>query len=182
MGTMIMYSLDDTITAISSPLGEGGIGIVKISGPDVSAILQALFRPSKAAHRSADRWEPVSHRLYHGHIVDPRTEEVVDEVLVSYMRAPHTYTRQDVAEINCHGGIVPLRRVLELTLQRGARMAHPGEMTLRAFLSGRIDLAQAEAVLDLVRAKTEAGLRVAVDQLAGQLSACLLYTSDAADE
>jgi tRNA modification GTPase len=94
----------------------------------------------------------------------------VDEVLVSYMKAPHTYTRQDVGEINCHGGIVPLRRVLELTLHRGARLASPGEMTLRAFLLGRLDLAQAEAVLDVVRAKTEAGLRVAVEQLGGQLS------------
>lgn len=165
-----MYSLDDTISAISSPLGEGGIGIVKMSGPEVAAILRAVFVPSRVDHASGTHWEPLSHRLYHGYIVDPEADDSIDEVLVSYMAAPHTYTRQDVGEINCHGGIVPLRRVLELTLQRGARLAHPGEMTLRAFLSGRIDLAQAEAVLDLVRAKTEAGLRVAVDQLAGQLS------------
>jgi tRNA modification GTPase len=166
-----MYSLDDTISAISSPLGEGGIGIVKMSGPEVAMILRAIFVPGKVERGLQTPWEPLSHRLYHGHIVDPQTDGMVDEVLVSYMQAPHTYTRQDVGEINCHGGIVPLRRVLELTLQRGARLARPGEMTLRAFLSGRIDLAQAEAVLDLVRAKTDEGLRVAVDQLAGQLSA-----------
>jgi len=165
-----MYSLDDTISAISSPLGEGGIGIVKMSGPEVPTILRTIFVPGTARSGSETPWQPLSHRLYHGYVVDPETDDTIDEVLVSYMEAPHTYTRQDVGEINCHGGIVPLRRVLELTLQRGARLAHPGEMTLRAFLSGRIDLAQAEAVLDLVRAKTEAGLRVAVDQLAGQLS------------
>jgi tRNA modification GTPase len=102
--------------------------------------------------------------------VDPETQETVDEVLVSFMKAPHTYTRQDVGEINCHGGIVASRRVLELTLRSGARLASPGEMTLRAFLFGRLDLAQAEAVLDVVRAKTEAGLRVAVEQLGGSLS------------
>jgi tRNA modification GTPase len=165
-----MYSLDDTITAISSPIGEGGIGIVKTSGPYVLPILRAIFAPGAAEIPAGPTWEPVSHHLYHGHIVDPETAQTLDEVLVSYMKAPHTYTRQDVAEINCHGGIVPLRRVLELTLRQGARLASPGEMTLRAFLLGRLDLAQAEAVLDVVRAKTEAGLRVAVEQLGGQLS------------
>ncbi len=159
-----MYSLDDTITAISTPIGEGGIGIVKMSGPEALRILQEIFVSSKGA------WQPISHHLYHGHILDPDNQEVVDEVLVSCMKAPHTYTRQDVAEINCHGGIVPLRRVLELTLRQGARLASPGEMTLRAFIRGRLDLAQAEAVLDVVRAKTEAGLRVAVEQLGGRLS------------
>lgn len=157
-----MYTLDDTIAAISSPIGEGGIGIVKMSGPDVLSILQRIFSPSQMQDGAATDWRPVSHRLYHGHITDPRTQEMVDEVLVSYIKAPRTYTRQDVGEINCHGGIVPLRRVLELTLQSGAPLAHPGEMTLRAFLFGRLDLAQAEAVLDVVRAKTDAGLRVAV--------------------
>jgi tRNA modification GTPase len=165
-----MYSLDDTITAISSPIGEGGIGIVKLSGPDVLSILQTLFVPSKTSTPDDLTWIPVSHHLYHGHIVDPQDGEVVDEVLLSYMKAPHTYTRQDVGEINCHGGIVPLRQVLELTLRSGARLASPGEMTLRAFLFGRLDLAQAEAVLDVVRARTDAGLRVAVEQLGGCLS------------
>jgi len=166
-----MYSLDDTISAPSTPIGEGGIGIVKMSGPEVLPILQTIFQPSQALSQRDVPWEPLSHRLYHGHVVDPESQEVVDEVLVSYMKAPHTYTRQDVGEINCHGGIVPLQRILELTLRRGARLASPGEMTLRAFVSGRLDLAQAEAVLDVVRAKTEAGLRVAVEQLGGRLSA-----------
>jgi tRNA modification GTPase len=165
-----MYSLDDTISAISSPIGEGGIGIVKLSGPDVLSILQTLFVPSRISAQDDSTWRPLSHHLYHGHIVDPRDGEVVDEVLLSYMKAPHTYTRQDVGEINCHGGIVPLRQVLELTLRSGARLASPGEMTLRAFLFGRLDLAQAEAVLDIVRARTDAGLRVAVEQLGGRLS------------
>ena len=158
-----MYSLDDTIAAISTPLGEGGIGIVRLSGPDSVAILKEIFRRAKGEGLE-------SYRLHYGHIIDPDTEEKVDEVLVSYMKAPHSYTRQDVVEINCHGGIVPLRRVLELVLRYGARLAHPGEMTSRAFLLGRIDLAQAEAVLDIVRAKTEAGLRAAVSQLGGWLS------------
>ena len=165
-----MYSLDDTIAAISSPIGEGGIGIVKMSGPDVLPILRRIFVPVKGPVSDHSSWEPVSHHLYHGRILDPQTREKVDEVLVSYMKAPHTYTRQDVGEINCHGGVVPLRRVLELTLRSGARLASPGEMTLRAFLFGRLDLAQAEAVLDVVRARTEAALRVAVDQLDGRLS------------
>jgi len=165
-----MYSLDDTITAISSPIGEGGIGIVKLSGPEVLSILRTLFVPSRKPSSGDRPWRPVSHHLYHGHVVDPRDGEVVDEVLLSYMKAPQTYTRQDVGEINCHGGIVPLRRVLELTLRSGARLASPGEMTLRAFLFGRLDLAQAEAVLDIVRARTDAGLRVAVEQLGGRLS------------
>lgn len=158
-----MYSLDDTIAAISTPLGEGGIGIVRLSGPESVAILEKIF------HRA--RGEGLeSYRLHYGHIIDPHTGEEVDEVLVSYMMAPHSYTRQDVVEINCHGGIVPLRRVLELVLRYGARLAHPGEMTSRAFLLGRIDLTQAEAVLDIVRAKTGAGLRAAVNQLGGWLS------------
>jgi tRNA modification GTPase len=159
-----MYSLDDTITAISTPIGEGGIGIIKMSGPEGLPILRRIFVSEKG------EWQPLSHHLHHGHIADPESQENIDEVLVSYMKAPHTYTRQDVVEINCHGGIVPLRRVLELTLRQGARLASPGEMTLRAFILGRLDLAQAEAVLDVVRAKTEAGLRVAVEQLGGRLS------------
>ncbi len=112
----------------------------------------------------------IPYHLHYGHIVDPQSDKTVDEVLVSYMPAPHTYTREDVVEINCHGGVVPLRRVLELVLRHGARLAQPGEMTLRAFLNGRVDLAQAEAVLDIVQAKTEASLRVAVEQLRGRLS------------
>lgn len=167
-----MYSLDDTIAAISTPIGEGGIGIVRMTGPQAADILSKIFCPGKK-RKAGDKPRPLSfipYHLHYGHIVDPRGDEAVDEVLVSYMPAPHTYTRQDVVEINCHGGVVPLRRVLELTLRYGARLAQPGEMTLRAFLNGRIDLAQAEAVLDIVQARTEASLRVAVEQLDGGLS------------
>jgi tRNA modification GTPase len=173
-----MYSLDDTITAISTPIGEGGIGIVRLTGPQAAGILSRIFRPGKKRPgTSGERQRESSYslslapyHLHYGHIVDPQSDETVDEVLVSYMPAPRTYTREDVVEINCHGGVVPLRRVLELTLRHGARLAQPGEMTLRAFLNGRIDLAQAEAVLDIVQAKTEASLRVAVEQLGGRLS------------
>ena len=160
-----MYVLDDTIAAISTPLGEGGIGIVRMSGPRARAILERIFVPGRARKPCL-----TPNRLHYGHIVDPETGTVIDEVLVSFMPAPRTYTRQDVAEINCHGGIVPLRQTLELCLRLGARLARPGEFTLRAFLNGRIDLAQAEAVLDVVRAKTEASLRVAMEQLRGRLS------------
>jgi tRNA modification GTPase len=165
-----MYSLDDTIVAISTPIGEGGIGIVRMSGPEALAILQKIFARGKPTSLRPATCDLRPCHLHYGHIVDPETYEVVDEVLVSYMKAPRTYTRQDMAEINCHGGIAPLRRTLELCLRQGARLATPGEFTLRAFINGRIDLAQAEAVLDIVRAKTEAGLRVAVDQLEGRLS------------
>jgi len=163
---MPMYALDDTIAAISTPLGQGGIGIVRLSGPEALAIAQKLFKPASTEFPGKIE----SHRLYYGHIVQPRTTQVVDEVLLSYMRAPHTYTRQDVVEINAHGGIAPLREILSLCLEAGARMAHEGEFTLRAFLNGRLDLAQAEAVLDVITAKTEASLRIALAQLGGHLS------------
>ncbi len=149
----------DTIAAISTPLGEGGIGIVRLSGKDALSIAQRLF-PRQLHDR----------RLVYGHIVDPDTGEVVDEVLVAYMKAPHTYTREDIVEINCHGGPLPLQRILGLVLRQGARPANPGEFTLRAFLNGRIDLAQAESVLDVIQAKTQASLRLAVQGLGGRLS------------
>jgi tRNA modification GTPase len=155
------YSLDDTIAAIATPVGSGGIGIIRLSGPEARSILELVFH-------SARPLLPL--QLTYGHIVDPQGAQVVDEVLAAYMPAPRTYTRQDVVEIDCHGGPVPLRRVLDLCLAHGARPAGPGEFTLRAFLNGRIDLAQAEAVADVVAAKTEAGLRMAVAQLGGQLS------------
>lgn len=161
-----MRSLDDTIAAISTPLGQGGIGLVRMSGPDALRVARRLFRPGRG--RTDVPWPPF--RLRHGYITDPATDERVDEVLAAYMPAPRTYTRQDVVEFNCHGGIVPLRRVLQLALCEGARLAEPGEFTLRAFLNGRIDLAQAEAVLDIVGAHTEAALRLAVSQLGGTLS------------
>jgi tRNA modification GTPase len=156
-----MYALDDTIAAIATPVGAGGIGIVRLSGPEALPILRALL---------SRRGDVAPRALCYGHIVDPEGGQVVDEVLAAYMPAPRTYTRQDVVEINCHGGPAPLRRVLDLCLAHGARLAGPGEFTLRAFLNGRIDLAQAEAVADLVEAKTDAGLRLAVAQLEGHLS------------
>jgi tRNA modification GTPase len=164
-----MLALDDTIAAISTPIGEGGIGIVRLTGPDAKAILLKVFTPASRP-QEANGFAPESHRFYYGHVVDGETLSTVDEVLAVHMRAPRTYTRQDVAEIHCHGGIVPLRRTLELVLRHGARIAQPGEFTLRAFLNGRIDLAQAEAVLDIVRAKTEASLRMAMQQLDGHIS------------
>ncbi|MEA1959034.1 MAG: tRNA uridine-5-carboxymethylaminomethyl(34) synthesis GTPase MnmE [Chloroflexota bacterium] len=154
---LAMYN--DTIAAISTPLGEGGIGIVRLSGPDALAIVETVF-----PHQLPD------HRFVHGHIIDPDTGEAVDEVMVCYMAAPHTYTAEDVVEIDCHGGVVPLQRVLELAFRHGARSADPGEFTLRAFLNGRIDLAQAESVLDIIHAKTEASLRIAMQGLEGNLS------------
>ncbi len=156
------YSVDDTIVAIATPVGSGGIGIVRLSGPDAGPILHRIFTRAE---------DLVPQRLTYGHVIDPAGEKTVDEVLAVYMPAPHTYTRQDVVEIDCHGGPAPLRQVLDLCLAHGARLAGPGEFTLRAFLNGRIDLAQAEAVADIVAAKTDAGLRLAVAQLDGQLSA-----------
>ena len=161
-----MYSLDDTIAAISTPIGEGGIGIVRMTGPDAGNVLREVF--VAGGQSNAPQLEPRT--LHYGHIVDPTVGEVIDEVLAVYLPAPRTYTRQDVAEINGHGGIVALRRILGLCLRQGARLAEPGEFTARAFLNGRLDLAQAEAVLDIVRARTEVSLQAAMGQLAGCLS------------
>lgn len=159
-----MYSLDDTIAAIATSIGQSGIGIVKLSGPEAPGIARQLFRSAKGI----TEFQP--YRLHYGQIIDPATRTPVDEALVVHMPQPHSYTRQDVVEIHAHGGIVPLRRILQLTLSLGARPAEAGEMTLRAFLNGRLDLAQAEAVLDVIEAKTEAALRVAAEQLSGALS------------
>ena len=149
----------DTIAAISTPIGEGGIGIVRLSGKDARSIAEALFS-KKLGNR----------RLVYGHIIDPGSNRAVDEVLTTYMAAPYTYTREDIVEINCHGGPLPLQRILELVLQQGARLANPGEFTLRAFLNGRIDLAQAESVLDIIQSRTQASLRLAVQGLEGRLT------------
>jgi tRNA modification GTPase len=159
-----MYSLDDTIAAIATSIGQSGIGIVKISGPDALPITRRLFHSA----RGVSNLQP--YRLHYGYIVDPGSNTTVDEALVVYMPKPHSYTRQDIIEIQAHGGIVPLQRILQITLRLGARPAEAGEMTLRAFLNGRLDLAQAEAVLDIIEAKTDAALRVATEQLAGSLS------------
>jgi tRNA modification GTPase len=157
--------IDDTIAAISTPLGEGGIGIIRVSGNESFAIAKKIFRPAKDQDWSLGR----GHRLLYGHVYD-QNNKIVDEVLLGVMRAPHTFTREDIVEFNCHGGIVPLRKTLELILQKGARLAEPGEFTKRAFLNGRLDLAQAESVIDIIRAKTGAGLDVAMNQLKGELS------------
>lgn len=156
---------DDTIAAISTPIGEGGIGIVRLSGRGAVKIASRIFF-------SRDGDKPAkfkSHSVHYGYIVNGKKQRV-DEVLLTVMKAPRTYTREDTVEINCHGGIVALRKVMELTFKHGARPAEPGEFTKRAFLNGRIDLSQAEAVLDVIRAKTEEGLRVSLDQLEGELS------------
>ena len=158
---------EDTIAAISTPLGEGGIGIVRMSGPQAISIAEDIFQATDRSSLS----QVESHTLHHGFIeTDGRP---LDEVLVSVMRAPRTYTREDVVEINCHGGIVATRAVLELVLQRGARLAERGEFTKRAFLNGRISLDQAQAVLDVVKAKTALGLEAAVDRLSGRFTAAL---------
>jgi tRNA modification GTPase len=153
----------DTIAAISTPLGEGGIGIVRVSGPDAIRVVSKLFRSSVAA-------DLPSHRPTLGRLFDPATNEPVDQTLLTLFRAPHSYTGEDVAEISGHGGIVVVRRVLELCLANGARLARPGEFTERAFLNGKVDLTQAEAVIDTIRAKSQASLRVAVAQLEGRLA------------
>lgn len=157
---------DDTIAAISTPLGEGGIGIVRLSGKDSILIAERIFTSPK----NKTLKDAKSYRVIYGFIKDPITGKEIDEVLVTVMRAPHSYTREDVVEINCHGGMVTLRKTLELVLKQGARLADPGEFTKRAFLNGRIDLIQAEAVLDLIRSKTDESRRVAIEQLQGGLS------------
>jgi tRNA modification GTPase len=153
---------DDTIAAIATPPGEGGIGIVRISGPDALAILGRMFRPARPS-----AWRP--YRMRFGHVV-AEDASPVDEALAVYMRAPRSFTAEDVAEISCHGGPLVVSRALELALRHGARPAEPGEFTMRAFRNGRIDLAQAEATLDVIQARTAAGLALAQAQLSGWLS------------
>lgn len=157
-----MSPVEDTIAAISTALGEGGIGIVRLSGPKAIAITDQLYRGRKPLG------EVEAGRIVYGKIV--QNGETIDEVLVSVFRAPFSYTREDVVEINCHGGVAVTRRILQAVLDGGARLAEPGEFTKRAFLNGRIDLAQAEAVIDVIRSKTDLTLRNAVRQLTGRLS------------
>lgn len=153
----------DTITAISTPMGEGAISIVRLSGKKAIPIVMELFRGSDLAVVD-------SHTINYGTIIDPETNETAEEVMVSVMRAPKTFTREDIAEINCHGGITAVNRILEIVLQKGVRLAEPGEFTKRAFLNGRIDLSQAEAVMDVIRAKTDKAMNVAMKQMDGRLS------------
>lgn len=156
----------DTIAAISTPMGEGAIAIVRLSGDQAISIADRLFRSPNGKRLS----DVSSHTIHYGHLVDPKTESVVEEVMVSVMNGPRTFTREDVVEINCHGGLVSVKKVLNLILVNGARLADPGEFTKRAFLNGRIDLSQAEAVMDLIRAKTDRAMNVALNQMEGRLS------------
>jgi tRNA modification GTPase len=165
-----MYA-GDTIAAVATPSGAAGIGVIRVSGPGSTAIAAAMF----SSTRAVPLWE--SHRLQHGRIVD-NDGRTVDEALAVVMRAPHSSTGEDVLEFHCHGSNVVLRRVLALALTHGARLAAPGEFTKRAFLNGRLDLAQAEAVIDLVRARTETGAAMAAEQLCGRLSAELARVRD----
>lgn len=158
----------DTIAAIATPPGVGGIGVIRVSGADAFALVLPLIQRPRSSKEQ--REVPPSHQLTYARVIDPVTQEVLDDVLVAFMQAPHTYTREDVVEIQGHGGPLVLRRILSAVLTQGTRMAQPGEFTLRAFLNGRIDLAQAEAVMDLIGAQTEAGQRLAVQQLRGRLS------------
>jgi tRNA modification GTPase len=162
MQVNLPYS-DETIAAISTPPGAGGIGIIRISGRLALQILKDMFQPRDQSCSF------VSHRLYYGHIHHPKDGKILDEVLVVYMVAPCTYTREDVVEIHCHGSFLVLQNVLELILTRGAILAAPGEFTKRAFLNGRIDLTQAEAVIDILSAKTRKGVDLAQEQLSGAL-------------
>ena len=152
-----------TIAAIATPIGPGAIGVIKVSGPLCEHIFWRLFKPCRQIK------EIQSRRLYYGFIKDPQTGETIDEVLITLMRGPRTYTREDVLEIYCHSGYLVLTRILELVLREGARLAEPGEFTRRAFLNGRLDLTQAEALLDLINARSEEGLKLALNQLQGRL-------------
>ena len=154
---------EETIAAISTPFGESGMGVVRISGSSAEAIARKLFKPKK------DQPYFISHRFHYGEIIDIQSGKAVDEVLIVMMKSPKTYTKEDIVEIHCHGGYFILQKVLELVLRNGARMAHPGEFTKRAFLNGRIDLTQAEAVIDMIKAKTMVGLEIANHQLKGLL-------------
>ncbi len=158
-----------TIAAIATPPGEGGIGVIRISGSDAANIAGHVFRRAKTG-RSVDLRTIASHRLIFGRIIDLRDDRVVDEALLAWMAGPNTFTGEDTVEISCHGGSVPVRETLRVCLQAGARHAEPGEFTLRAFLNGRLDLTQAEAVLNVVSARTGEGLRLAVADLRGGLT------------
>lgn len=156
--------MDDTIAAIATAYGEGGIGIIRISGEKSLNILNEIFFPA------SDKVNIESRRMTYGKIEDKDKNDIIDEVMAVYMKGPKTYTAEDVAEIYCHGSVVSLRKTLALVLRKGARLAEPGEFTKRAFLNGRLDLSQAEAVIDVIKAKTDKGFDIALSQLEGSLS------------
>jgi tRNA modification GTPase len=162
----ISHMFDDTIAAIATPLGEGGLAVIRISGPQALVVADTCFAP--VGKNSLKPTTASTHTIHFGRIV--HKGKTVDEALVAVMRAPRTFTREDVAEITCHGGILPAKMVLDTVLAAGARLAEPGEFTRRAFLNGRIDLAQAEAVADVIHSRTELALCAANEQLAGKLS------------
>lgn len=168
-----MYK-EDTIAAIATPPGEGGVAIVRISGPDAERIARDVFVRQEGNGSALE-----SHKLYYGKIRDPRSARTVDEVLLTVMRKPRSYTGEDVVEVHCHGGAFVVRQVLQLILTHGARQAEPGEFTKRGFLNGRIDLAQAEAVLELIQARTDKSAAVALEQMSGALSR---WVNDLRDE
>lgn len=159
----------DTITAISTAIGEGGISIIRVSGERALQVVGRIFKGKNA--KGLDTMG--TYTMRHGHIVELGGDDVIDEVIVSYMKGPRSFTAEDTVEINCHGGIVATNKVLENVIKAGARMAEPGEFTKRAFLNGRIDLSQAEAVIDIIRAKTELSMKSAVLQAGGNLSAAV---------
>lgn len=154
--------MSDTIAAISTAIGESGIGIVRMSGTESINIADMVFKGAKTKTKE-------NRKLTYGYIMDD--DKIIDEVLIAFMNGPYTYTRENMVEIYCHGGIISVRKILELLLQRGARLAEPGEFTKRAFLNGRLDLVQAEAVIDIIRSKTDKSFQVSLDQLEGNLSA-----------
>ncbi|WP_346355100.1 tRNA uridine-5-carboxymethylaminomethyl(34) synthesis GTPase MnmE [Azotosporobacter soli] len=157
---------EDTISAVATAVGEGGIGIIRLSGVNAVKVAENLFKPTNKSPVA----QLASHQLTYGKVVDSLSGQAVDEAMLVVMRSPRSYTKEDVVEIHCHGGPVPLRRTLELTLRHGARLAEAGEFTKRAFMNGRLDLVQAEAVMDLIRAKSDASLSMALGQLQGSLS------------
>jgi tRNA modification GTPase len=156
--------LSDTIGAISTAVGNAGISIIRLSGPEAFSVAAKIFRGK------GNFYEYPSHTIHYGKIIDPDKNDVIDEVLISKMAAPRTYTCEDTVEINCHGGYVTASRILDLLYRNGIRPAEPGEFTKRAFLNGRVDLTQAEAVMDLIGSRTEKSSKVAVSQLEGRLS------------
>ncbi len=166
-------SLNDTIAAIASPLGTAGIGVIRISGSEARSVASHIFRTAKG---KVDEF--ITHTAHYGLLVDPDTEEHIDEVVLTVFWAPKSYTGEDVVEISCHGGLAVLKRALNAVLRSGARLAEPGEFTRRAFVNGRIDLAQAEAVNDLIRARTDDARRAALRQLEGRLSEIVRSAAD----
>lgn len=167
--------MEKTITSISTPLGEGGIGIIRISGEKSFDILSCIFvdknkKKVLTKEFKATEIEKYNRKLLYGHIINPKTNQTLDQVLVAFMKGPYTYTTEDVVEINCHGSMLALKNILSLVLEQGAFLAEPGEFTKRAFLNGRIDLSQAEAVIDLIKAKSDKGYDIAINQLEGGLS------------